>query len=50
MSKSLVTAVYERPVFYDKSNKLYSSKVLIIYPMIHIYQYLLKFEALNGDN
>ena len=27
VSESLVTAVYERPVFYDKSNKLYSSRV-----------------------
>ena len=50
MSESLVTAVYERPVFYDKSNKLYSSRVPNYLSYDTHYQYLLKFEALNGDN
>ena len=45
-----ITAVYKRPAFYDKSDKLYSNRVHIyLNILINIYQYILKFEALNGD-
>ena len=33
-----------------KATNCIQVECLIIYPMIHIYQYLLKFEAFNGDN
>ena len=32
-----------------KATNCIQVECLIIYPMINIYQYLLKFEALNGD-